>query len=1079
MKAKLKRAGVLLLTVNLLVAAWATPVAATEENTNNIDVNTVIDDNTDVTEGNSDEDPELDLGKDDKKEENIQDKESEGEIIEESEEYKSKDIISEDSNSHGDIEEKAPNKTEDIAIQKKTAAEKSKSIATQSVSPISGNLESSRGTSVYIDRGVTLTVSCTGGDGNYEYQFTEVYDGKEKVVQEYSENSQYVFKTVAPGAYTYYADIRDKSGNTQRLTYAMTVTVHPDYNLRGTLTSSRQGNVYIDRGVTLTAGSTGGYGTVEYQFSEVYNGQTKVLQEYGTKDTYEFKTSGSGVHTYYVDIRDERGQSVRLSYAMTVTVHPDCVLRGTLSSSRSGNVYIDRGVTLTAGSTGGYGTIEYQFSEVYNGQTKVLQEYGTKDTYGFKTSGSGVHTYYVDIRDERGQSVRLSYAMTVTVHPDCVLRGTLSSSRSGNVYIDRGVTLTAGSTGGYGTIEYQFSEVYNGQTKVLQEYGTKDTYGFKTSGSGVHTYYVDIRDESGQSVRLSYVMTVTLHPDYVLKGTLTSSRSGNVYVDRGVTLTGESTGGYGTVEYQFTEAYNGKETVVQEYGIKNTYEFKTNGPGQHTYYVDIRDEEGQRVRLTYSMTVTVHPDYVLKGTLTSSRSGNVYIDRGVTLTGESTGGYGTVEYQFTEVYNGEEKVLQEYGTKNTYGFQTIGPGLHTYYLDIRDDGGQYVRLTYSLTVTVHPDYILNGSLSFNRTGNVYVGRGMVLTASSIGGYGDTQYQFIEAYGRQQKVVQEYSSNSVYEFRSTKPGIHVFFVDMRDNKGQTIRLQCNLQVTVHPDYKLSGNFTSDAGNNVKENQRITLTVSSKGGYGEKRLYQFRELYNGKINVLQLYNTSSTYSFKIKGMGQHTYYADIKDEEGQVITLTLNISIGKNGWFYEGGYKFYYKNGVKQLDLDGILPKQSSYYIKVNRQACTVTVYAKDGNNGYIIPVKRFACSVGKASTPTPTGTFYTSNKYRWHTLMGPSYGQYCTRIVGGVLFHSVAGRNMTSYNLNARDYNMLGSPASHGCVRLCVRDAKWIYDNCKSGTMVTIYDSASPGPLGKPATIKIPAGQTWDPTDPNL
>lgn len=190
-------------------------------------------------------------------------------------------------------------------------------------------------------------------------------------------------------------------------------------------------------------------------------------------------------------------------------------------------------------------------------------------------------------------------------------------------------------------------------------------------------------------------------------------------------------------------------------------------------------------------------------------------------------------------------------------------------------------------------------------------------------------------------------------------------------------------------------------------------------------------------------------------------------------------GKTGWYYEGGYKFYYRNGEKQLDLDGILPKQSSYYIKVNRKACTVTVYAKDGNNGYIIPVKRFACSVGKPNTPTPVGTFYTPAKYRWHTLMGPSYGQYCTRITGNILFHSVAGKNMTSYNLNAKDYNMLGQPASHGCVRLCVRDAKWIYDNCVLKTKVTIYDSDNPGPLGKPSTIKIPAGQTWDPTDPNI
>lgn len=55
-------------------------------------------------------------------------------------------------------------------------------------------------------------------------------------------------------------------------------------------------------------------------------------------------------------------------------------------------------------------------------------------------------------------------------------------------------------------------------------------------------------------------------------------------------------------------------------------------------------------------------------------------------------------------------------------------------------------------------------------------------------------------------------------------------------------------------------------------------------------------------------------------------------------------------------------------------------------------------------------------------------------------------------------------------------ASHGCVRLTVKDAKWIYDNCPVGTKVIIYNAKNPGPLGKPRAIKVPGYSGYDPTD---
>ena len=152
---------------------------------------------------------------------------------------------------------------------------------------------------------------------------------------------------------------------------------------------------------------------------------------------------------------------------------------------------------------------------------------------------------------------------------------------------------------------------------------------------------------------------------------------------------------------------------------------------------------------------------------------------------------------------------------------------------------------------------------------------------------------------------------------------------------------------------------------------------------------------------------------------------------------------------------------------------NYYLKVNKGTNVVTVYTHDDK-----PYTAFVCSAGYA---TPIGTFYTMNKYTWWVLDGPSYGQYCTRITGSILFHSVWYYEQNKTTQSYVQYNRLGSLASHGCVRITTAAAKWIYDNCPLQTKVIIFNgTSSDDPLGKPASIKVSSSvrMGWDPTDPD-
>lgn len=200
------------------------------------------------------------------------------------------------------------------------------------------------------------------------------------------------------------------------------------------------------------------------------------------------------------------------------------------------------------------------------------------------------------------------------------------------------------------------------------------------------------------------------------------------------------------------------------------------------------------------------------------------------------------------------------------------------------------------------------------------------------------------------------------------------------------------------------------------------------------------------------------------GERYYLNPSKDGERQT------------GWEYIDGYKFYFQeNGTLLQDLDSIIGYQDSYLIKVYKWGNYAIVFAKDGDNGYIIPVRAMITSCGNG---TPTGDYWTEAKYRWCTMVGGSQAQWCTQIVGDYLFHSVPYRitdNTTLYT--DLMYNWLGTTQSLGCIRLQCKDAKWVYDHCQVGTHVNIDPYVNEGPFDKPEFHQIPSWHTWDPTDP--
>ncbi len=75
--------------------------------------------------------------------------------------------------------------------------------------------------------------------------------------------------------------------------------------------------------------------------------------------------------------------------------------------------------------------------------------------------------------------------------------------------------------------------------------------------------------------------------------------------------------------------------------------------------MDVKDDEGQVVRATYTMQVVVHPDNQLRGSFVSNTNGIAKNGQKIQLTATSSGGYDNAHrYRFREVYGGNNKVYK-------------------------------------------------------------------------------------------------------------------------------------------------------------------------------------------------------------------------------------------------------------------------------------------------------------------------------------------------------------------------------------------------------------------------------------
>ena len=158
-----------------------------------------------------------------------------------------------------------------------------------------------------------------------------------------------------------------------------------------------------------------------------------------------------------------------------------------------------------------------------------------------------------------------------------------------------------------------------------------------------------------------------------------------------------------------------------------------------------------------------------------------------------------------------------------------------------------------------------------------------------------------------------------------------------------------------------------------------------------------------------------------------YRYVFDSNGETSTKPVTLPAGQLAMWNKA--QNYYSN--------------TNYIILVNSRTHKVGVFRGSSYNWE--PVWYWDCTTGAPSSPTVKGTFTVGSR-------GKSFGSgytcwYWTQFYGNYLFHSVLYQPGSMSHIQD---GRLGISASHGCVRLDIECARWIYNNIPRGTRVVSY-----------------------------
>lgn len=267
-------------------------------------------------------------------------------------------------------------------------------------------------------------------------------------------------------------------------------------------------------------------------------------------------------------------------------------------------------------------------------------------------------------------------------------------------YVGTDINLTA-SAKGVGSVMYKFSvKNSSGTTTVLKDFSTSQSAKWNPSAIGTYTLIYDFKDTANNKNQRTKTYVVESDSSVTEPIIKSVTPSGQILVNQKCNISVTAGGGkVGTnlLFYKYTIADSNNTTVnVPYYTRNNSYSFTPTSLGTYTLTVSCQASDNTTVARSYKLQSVKEKTDEDELQITSFSSvGTLKVGNSAVFTVTATGGEAPYTYQFKY----DDKVIQNYSSKNSVEIKFDSKGSHKVSVSVVDSKSKSVSQDMNIEVT--------------------------------------------------------------------------------------------------------------------------------------------------------------------------------------------------------------------------------------------------------------------------------------------------------------------------------------------------------------------------------------------